>query len=112
MKHYNIIFQPDGKRISIHSGATLLEAAHQAGIILNTACGGKGVCKKCKILLDPGQTEVLACQYRIDKDLSVTIPFKSRFFHQKILEHGFISEIEIQPVKGVAENTVFGVALC
>jgi uncharacterized 2Fe-2S/4Fe-4S cluster protein (DUF4445 family) len=88
MKHFSIIFKPDGKQISIHSGATIIEAAGQAGIILNTVCGGKGTCKKCLVYLEPDSRKVLACQYRIENDLTVTIPADSRFFEQRILTEG------------------------
>jgi uncharacterized 2Fe-2S/4Fe-4S cluster protein (DUF4445 family) len=80
MRHYNVTFEPDGKQISIHAGATLLEAAGQAGIILNSVCGGKGTCKKCIVNLEPGSKPVLACQYTIESDVTVTIPPASRFF--------------------------------
>ena len=94
MKHFTISFKPDGKQISIHPGATVMEAAGQAGIILNTFCGGIGTCKKCLIKIEPSGQEVLACQYHITSDLTVTIPDESRFFEQKILEHGIDTEIE------------------
>jgi uncharacterized 2Fe-2S/4Fe-4S cluster protein (DUF4445 family) len=97
MEHFNITFQPDGKRISIHSGATLLEAAAQAGIILNTVCGGKGICKKCLVNLQPQGRQVLACQFHIQTDLTVTIPADSRFFEQKILIHGIETKAKFQP---------------
>ena len=74
MNHFTITFKPDGRQISIHSGATLIEAAGQAGIILNTVCGGRGTCKKCRVMLEPDCREVLACQYRVAGDLTVTIP--------------------------------------
>ena len=96
MKHFNITFKPDGKQISIHSGATLLEAAGQAGIILNNVCGGKGTCEKCAVILEPAGQQVLACQYRVQSDLTVTIPVSSRFFEQKILAEG-IETVGIQP---------------
>lgn len=92
MDHFTITFKPDGKQISIHSGATLIEAAGQASIILNTVCGERGTCKKCRVILEPDSREVLACQYRIDRDLVVTVPSGSRFFEQRILSEG----IEIQ----------------
>ena len=92
MKHFTITFQPDGSRIVIHEGATLLEAAGQAGIILNTVCGGKSTCGKCRIILQPSGQEVLGCQYIIRSDLTLTVPQQSRFYEPKILEHG----IEIQ----------------
>jgi len=94
MKHFTISFKPDGRQISIHSGAILTEAACKAGIILNTFCGGIGTCKKCLIKLDPSGQEVLACQYRINSDLTVTIPGDSRFFEHKYLAHGIETEID------------------
>jgi len=97
MKHFNIIFKPDDKEISIHAGATLLEAAGQAGIILNSVCGGKGICKKCLVNLEPGARQVLACQYSVQSDLTVTIPAGSRFFEQKILEHGIDTHLGVRP---------------
>lgn len=117
MKHFSIIFKPDGKQISIHSGATLIEAAGQAGIILNTVCGGKGTCKKCLVYLEPDSRKVLACQYRIENDLIVTIPDDSRFFEQRIVTEGIDSHSRIQPdiyKKYLTEgstSTIFGLAV-
>jgi len=117
MKHFNITFKPDGTRISIHAGATLIEAAGQAGIILNSICGGKGICKKCLVNLEPDARQVLACQYHIQSDLTVTIPPSSRFFEQKILEHGIDTQIDLRPniyekyQKEGATNKIFGVAV-
>jgi uncharacterized 2Fe-2S/4Fe-4S cluster protein (DUF4445 family) len=116
MKHFNITFKPDGKQVSIHAGATLLEAAGQAGIILNTACGGRGICEKCQVIIEPGEEKVLACQYRIENGLTVTIPASSRFFEQKILAEGtettgiqpdiFEKYLKIQP-----KEQILGVAV-
>jgi len=97
MEHFNVTFEPDGERISIRAGATVLEAAGQAGIILNTVCGGKGTCGKCVVNLEPDGREVLACQHRIQSDLTVTIPANSRFFEQKILEHGIDIQTKVHP---------------
>ncbi len=97
MKHFNVTFRPDGRQISIHAGATLMEAAGQAGIILNTTCGGKGTCEKCAVNLEPTKEQVLACQYHINSDLIVTIPISSRFFEQKILADGIEAKTKIQP---------------
>jgi uncharacterized 2Fe-2S/4Fe-4S cluster protein (DUF4445 family) len=96
MKHFTITFRPDEKEISVHSGATLLEAAGKAGIILNTVCGGKGACKKCLVALEDGR-QVLACQYHIDSDLTVTVPPSSQFFEHKILTEGVPPQLKIQP---------------
>ena len=117
MKHFNITFKPDGRQISIHAGATLLEAAGQAGIILNTVCGGKGICKKCVVNILPDRQEVLACQYHIQGDLAVIVPPSSRFFEHKILTEGISSQTEIQPdiykkyLKFASAGKIFGVAV-
>ncbi|MBN2180865.1 MAG: DUF4445 domain-containing protein [Sedimentisphaerales bacterium] len=117
MKHFTITFEPDGKQIAIHAGATVVEAAGQAGIVLNTACGGRGTCKKCLVKILPEDKEVLACQYRIQSNLIVSIPSQSRYFQQQILEQGI--EAKIEPgsniyeelrLKATSEN-IFGVAI-
>jgi len=114
MKHFSVIFKPDGKKISIHAGATLLEAASQAGIILNSVCGGKGICKKCLVELEPDGKQVLACQYHIQSDLTVTILPGSRYFEQRILEHGIDTHLNVQPTiheKYRDKDKIFGLAV-
>ncbi len=117
MKHFTITLKPEGKQISIHSGATLVEAAGQAGIILNTVCGGRGTCKKCIAYLEPEGRKVLACNYRIQSDLVVTIPRDSRFFEQQILTEGADAEPGIEPdiyqayTQAAAGGAILGVAV-
>jgi len=94
-----------------------MDAAGQAGIILNTICGGEGTCKKCLLKLEPTGREVLACQYRIQSDLTVTIPDESRFFEQKILKHGIDTEIEATAaiyekyIGKASPEKIFGIAV-
>jgi len=117
MKHFIITFKPDNKQISIHAGAALIDAAGQAGIILNTVCGGKGACKKCLVNLEPDGEEVLACQHHIQNDLTVTIPSSSRFLEQKILEHGIDTQIDLVAAvyekyrEKAAPEKIFGIAI-
>ncbi|MDO8303605.1 MAG: 2Fe-2S iron-sulfur cluster-binding protein, partial [Sedimentisphaerales bacterium] len=98
MDHFRVTFKPDNKSIVIHAGATVLEAAAQADIILNASCGGKGTCKKCRVKLLSEDKDVLACQYRITGDIEIMVPQISRFYEQKILEHGTERDIELSPV--------------
>jgi len=117
MKHFKVTFEPDGRQISIHAGATLAEAAGQAGIILNSVCGGKGTCEKCAVNLEPGGRRVLACQYLIQSDLTVTVPISSRFFEQKILAEGIEAKAKIRPdiykkyLKVGSAGKIFGLAV-
>ncbi len=97
MKQCSVRFEPDGKTVTVHSGDTILEAAGLAGIIINTPCGGKGTCGKCAVVLKPGGEKVYACQYKVENDIAVEVPKESRFFQQKILEHGIENQIQVSP---------------
>ncbi|MBN2306053.1 MAG: 2Fe-2S iron-sulfur cluster binding domain-containing protein, partial [Anaerolineae bacterium] len=44
-----VVFQPIGRRIDAAPGATLLEAAQNAGVALSAVCGGMGVCGDCRV---------------------------------------------------------------
>jgi uncharacterized 2Fe-2S/4Fe-4S cluster protein (DUF4445 family) len=104
MAGYEVKFQPDGIKIQVSDGSTIMEAAQRAGIALNSFCGGIGTCKKCTVELPDKQKPILACQYHINSDLVVTIPESSRFFEQKILEEGITREGRIDPL--VSKNHV------
>ena len=88
MKHFRVVFLPEKQEVMVHQGATVLEAAGQAGFALTTPCGGKGTCGKCLVRLSPSGQEVRACQYTVQSDLVVTIPDASRFYEHKILADG------------------------
>ena len=97
MEHFNVNFKPDDKTVSIHAGASILEAAAQAGIVLNAVCGQKGTCGKCIVNLAPDNEEVKACQHKITCDLTVTIPQTSRFYTQQILHTGIEQQVAVAP---------------
>ncbi len=118
MEHFTITFQPDSIIISIHKGATILETAWQAGIMLNAVCGGIGTCGKCVVTIEDTGQQVKACDYFVDRDLVVIVEKNSRLFEQRILQQGIDRQIEIAP--GIAEtnpdllqtpNSVFGIAV-
>ena len=72
------------------AGSTLLEAAESAAVHLNASCNGKGLCGKCKLVVESGKLDsepttllsdaekqkryVLACQSRLRGDAVVRIP--------------------------------------
>ena len=53
---YTVTFQPVNRQVEVKPGTTLLEAAQLAGIHINASCGGAGVCGKCRIKLESGET--------------------------------------------------------
>ncbi len=97
MRHFKVTFRPDDKVVDIHEGAVLVEAANKAGIILNTVCGGRGTCGKCAVELVGTSEIVYACRHKVDSDIEVRVPDKSRFYKQQILEHGIKHQIELNP---------------
>jgi uncharacterized 2Fe-2S/4Fe-4S cluster protein (DUF4445 family) len=116
MKHFTVTFQPDGRQVSIHEGANLVEAAGLAGIVLNTVCGQKGICRKCAVILQPENQSVPACQYRIHDDLIVLVPPGSRFAEHKILTEGIVRAGAAEPdiykkyLPAAANRPIFGIA--
>lgn len=50
-----IIFQPEGVSYINNNGETILEAARNTGVWLESPCGGNGSCGKCKVKLLVGE---------------------------------------------------------
>jgi uncharacterized 2Fe-2S/4Fe-4S cluster protein (DUF4445 family) len=90
---YQINFEPVGLRVLYREGATIFEAAREAGILLTSSCGGRNTCGKCKVRILEGDTtpidkserthlskeEInsglrLACTAAVLSDLKVYIP--------------------------------------
>jgi ferredoxin len=55
MPDYHIDFEPVGRRITVPTGQTLLDAAQAAGVALIAVCGGAGLCEECRIRLALGK---------------------------------------------------------
>jgi uncharacterized 2Fe-2S/4Fe-4S cluster protein (DUF4445 family) len=90
-----VTFLPQNIRVEAASGASLLDAAHEAGAILDAECGGEGVCGKCRVRIvsgpiPPGSADflpqnlldagcILACKAALgDEDLIVETTAASR----------------------------------
>ncbi len=117
MKHYTVTFKPDEKKVSVHAGCNLVEAAGLAGIVLNTVCGRKGVCGRCSVILEPQHKTVLACQYHVESDITIFVPHSSRFAEHKILTEGAARNGTITPdiykkyVADAGGRAIFGLAI-
>jgi len=110
-----VTFQPEGRSVFVLGGSKVIEAAGQAGIILNTPCGGEGTCGKCRIEVRgdaPEATEAearhlseeeiargmrLACQLSVEDDLVVSVPQSARFYEQVVLTEGEGREVSFEP---------------
>ncbi|HEU5103633.1 MAG TPA: ASKHA domain-containing protein [Roseiflexaceae bacterium] len=49
-----VIFQPSGRQGQVAEGTTLLDAARQLGVDVDSICGGRQTCGKCKVILEDG----------------------------------------------------------
>jgi uncharacterized 2Fe-2S/4Fe-4S cluster protein (DUF4445 family) len=96
-RQVRVTFQPSGRAVHVLVGTKVTETAGQAGLTIQTPCGGGGVCGKCRIqVLDgacpPGPAEQqvfsaeqlaqgwrLACQTAICGQTVITIPHTSLF---------------------------------
>jgi uncharacterized 2Fe-2S/4Fe-4S cluster protein (DUF4445 family) len=110
-----IHFHPGGQVVSMAEGATLLAAARQAGVFIDTPCDGAGTCGKCRVkipaahrqylreaphdwLTQAERTEgwVLACQCTVHGDLQVE-PGQGTEDELKILSEGQAVAVELNP---------------
>jgi len=100
MQEFTVKFKPQDKSIKVAKGTDLLAAAIRAGIVLPAACGGEGLCGKCRVIIENGKFNseaspilgeadrkkgyVLACETIIEGDLEVKVPKESIGLHEKV----------------------------
>ncbi|MEW6446642.1 MAG: ASKHA domain-containing protein [Bacillota bacterium] len=119
----SVLFLPDNLEVKIAPGLTLIQAAAKAGITLRGACGGKGVCGRCKVQVASGNVRltgksrvtpeeaaagwVPACQAVPEGDATVFIPEASRLNEHRVLleerQSGVLSvfaeeDVEVSPL--------------
>lgn len=51
---HRVVFQPSGRQGSVAPGTSLLAAARQLGVDLDSICGGRQTCGKCKVRVEAG----------------------------------------------------------
>jgi len=106
-----ITFLPDKKNITVNKGTTILEALEKSGIIIDTPCGGKGTCGKCKILINKGITTAtpieeellseeeikkgfrLACQAKLFQDSIIEVPSEIRLDFKRVFSSNWKGDI-------------------
>jgi uncharacterized 2Fe-2S/4Fe-4S cluster protein (DUF4445 family) len=84
-------YEPSGTTVHVPPGTTLFNAAHWAGIPIESTCGGRGTCGKCKVRVLQGHAERtladyrhvnegldegwrLSCQCEVTEDMAVDVP--------------------------------------
>lgn len=81
----------NGTTLYARSGALLSDILMKSEVRSDHPCGGKGICKKCRVIVN-GKQE-LSCQYRVVSDIEVTVP-----------DRGIVSESGAQVKNAVTDN--------
>ena len=120
MTDHTIRFQPHGSRTASRPGSTVLDLAQEAGVSIESICGGLGKCGKCRVMVTHGKERLspisdierrmfsgeqtgdelrLACQARIvsDGDVIVVVPEASRREHHRLVTSGIEPSIQLAP---------------
>ena len=101
MAEVKVLFLPDNVEVEVSAGQTVLQAASKAGIMLRGACGGGGVCSRCRVQIKKGEFSVgavgkispeeakegwvPACQAVPKGKVTVFIPESSRLLEHRVL---------------------------
>ncbi len=107
---------PDRVEVDVPEGAPLVRALWQAGTMVETPCGGFGVCGKCKVRFvggyvpEPTEDELrhlpaqeraegwrLACRHRVSGDAQVEVPAESRPSIAQVLTTAVEREVPLEP---------------
>ena len=74
VQEHLVIFQPSGSRGHVKEGDTLKEASRQLGVDIETICGEKTTCGKCKVRIEEGFFE----RYGVDSRMEHLSPIEGR----------------------------------
>ncbi|MCC6189109.1 MAG: DUF4445 domain-containing protein [Anaerolineales bacterium] len=77
-----VIFQPAGSRGLIEEGTTILDAARSLGVEIETPCGGRLMCSKCRVRVEAGFFERFGIESG-PQHLNPVLDKERSFFHSK-----------------------------
>ncbi len=82
-----VTFTPSGKRGHFSRGTNLLAAARELGVDLDSVCGARGICGRCKILLHEGESAAQGIRSTKDHLSPISEP-EERYARRKSLKGG------------------------
>jgi uncharacterized 2Fe-2S/4Fe-4S cluster protein (DUF4445 family) len=126
MQKFKVKFVPDNKTVEVPEDTTILSAALSCGLYINSACGGEGVCGRCRVILKKGRVVAppegaltpqeksrqtyLACLTTVHSDIEVEVPSESRLDFENLspqelklrLKGLYAKSEEIEPAMALA----------
>ena len=117
-KDLTITFEPEGRKVRVAPGVTILQAANEADVDIGSGCSGKGICGKCKVIVrDKGAATKLvanemehlssweinlgyrlACCAILRRNTVVVVPRESRVRKRKIQIAGQERRVPREPL--------------
>ncbi len=116
MKKFQVIFLPSGRRGEVPEGKTVLEASRELGVGIESICGGKRSCGKCKVrwvkgglspfteeegklITESERTEGyrLSCASQILDNVQIFIPEETRTQEQVVRKEASERTVELKP---------------
>lgn len=111
----DITFLPSNKVVQVEVGTTILQAAISAGVQVESTCGGKGTCGKCKAqvmteipyltsptekkFLNASELEagwVLTCQHTLTQDMTIRLQ-EQKDVHQRKTDFAGVVHTALAP---------------
>ena len=80
----NIQITVNGDKIVVNKGAVLSDILKSRGYRFAMPCGGRGICRKCKVSADG--KEVLACKYIVTQPVDIVLPEFTDGKYQELIE--------------------------
>ena len=88
MEKAKIIFQPSGRRGEVKKGQSILEASHELGVDIETLCGEKKICGKCKVRIEEGYFQKFGI-HSSHKNLSPWVEGEEKFINEDQKKEGY-----------------------
>ncbi len=114
-ENFHVHVLPSGRYVKAKPDRSLMESLMSQNIFLRSDCGGKGVCKKCRveIVSKEGDSQLKeACQLMVTKDISINIPEISMLSSHIISKAPtLLPSIFKKMSQGVDKEESFGIAV-
>ncbi len=88
MEKAKIIFQPSGRRGEVKKGQSIIEASRELGVDIETLCGEKKICGKCKVRIEEGYFQKFGI-HSSHKNLSPWVEGEEKFINEDQKKEGY-----------------------